>query len=314
MSATHPRPTGRHFGARRAMLLWGFAALTASAQPDPPVVAQVPVLPAFSTNNGSLIFAPVSDFVSDTAQPQLGNGVIANVQKWPASLVADAAGETCTATLIGPRTLLTAAHCVGDKKEIKIQLKKGADPLTGTCSRAPGWTETTPSNDIALCLMAEPVKRPGLVYEWVSLDPSPLKTGLRLTAGGYGCQDLKKKKLEVPPVFRIGPLFIDRPPTPGQTWPNWIFAVAATDASKSFVCPGDSGGAVYWVRADQSRLIVAVMSAVQTDPASKDFKVSYLAALSTEAGKAFIEGWAKTATQEICGVPPGPGDCRPTQM
>ena len=299
---------------RNATPLLAFFVMSTSAQLAPSAANPPPVLPEFRTNNGPLTFAPVSDHVSDTAQPQLGNGVIANVQKWPASLVATAAGETCTATLVGQRTLLTAAHCVGDGEEIGVQFDKGSPPVKGTCSRAPGWTTSEPSNDWALCLMKEPVKRPGLVYELVSLDPSPLKPGLRLTAGGYGCQDLKKQKLEFPPVFRIGSLVIDRPPVPGGTWPNWIFTVAATDTSKSFVCPGDSGGAVYWVRADQSRLIVAVASAVQTDPSSKDYKVSYLAAVSTTAGKTFIEAWATKPMQEICGLSPGAVDCRPAQM
>ena len=315
MSSRRRRQGRRHLSwIQIATALCALVAISTSAQLAPSAAIPPPVLPEFRTNNGPLTFVPVSDHVSDTAQPQLGNGVIANVQKWPASLVASAAGETCTATLVGQRTLLTAAHCVGDGEEIGVQFDKGSPPVKGTCSRAPGWTASEPSNDWALCLMNEPVKRPGLVFELVSLDPSPLKPGLRLTAGGYGCQDLKKQKLEVPPVFRIGSLYIDRPPVPGGTWPNWIFTVAATDASKSFVCPGDSGGAVYLVRADQSRQIVAVVSAVQSDPSSKDYKVSYLAAVSTTAGRAFIEAWATKPTREICGLSPSAVGCRPAQM
>ncbi len=275
---------------------------------------QAPPAPVIKVNDGGVSFTPVSEHLSDSGQPQLGNGVIANPQLWPASLVARVDGDVCTATLVGPRTLLTAAHCVGDTARISIDFDKGKTSFKGTCRRTPRWSIAEPSNDLALCLMDAPVKHTGLSYERMSLDPAPITTGRQLLAGGYGCQDLNRQKLEDPPVFRTGSVYVDRVPTPGDTWPNWIFTSAATDASKAFICPGDSGGAVYWVRADQSRLIVAVASAVQSDPARTDYKVSYLAALSTTDAFAFIDGWWKQAGHEICGLSPSADGCRPTPM
>lgn len=305
-------PCPRRAVAGRWLLAAVFTAAAAAAAQVP--AADAPAPPAIQVNDGGLSLTPVAEYRSDTLQPQLGNGVIADPQLWPASLVARMPGEICTATLVGPRTLLTAAHCVGDGAIVSIAFDKGKTTVKGKCQRAPHWSIVEPSKDLALCLLDELLKRAGLFYERVSLDPTPVAPGRQLVAGGFGCQDLNKRTMENPPVFRIGSVFVDRGPTPDALWSDWIITSAATDATKAFICPGDSGGAVYWSRADRSRLIVAVASGVQADASRTDYKVSYLAALSTADAIAFIEGWRKQLGHEICGLSPSVDDCRPAQV
>ena len=58
----------------------------------------------------------------DGVQPTLRGARLANPKDWPASFYSVHSGGTCTSTLVGPRTLLTAAHCVPNGSTATLQL------------------------------------------------------------------------------------------------------------------------------------------------------------------------------------------------
>jgi hypothetical protein len=289
--------------SQRSVLLMALCMLAApsSAAPLRP--------PAININNGDTGFIALSDMTQSTGKPKMGNGVVVNTKLWPASFVSSSAQGSCTATLIGPRVLMTAAHCVGQGKMARITYADG-QVFDGVCKRFPQWSAHSPSADFALCHMQAVVKKSGLQYEYISLDPVRITKGLQLLAGGYGCTDLESQTVENPPEFRIGSLFIDKLPTVMPAWPEWIATTPGTPGEAAFVCPGDSGGAVYAVKENGARAAVALISAVGADKSQNDYLVSYLAALSSAAGKKFVTDWLAETNERVCGVGSAPSDCR----
>lgn len=265
--------------------------------------------PKMKVNDGDAGFIALANLTQSTGQPKLGVGTIVNTKLWPASFVSKSDSETCTSTLIGPRVLITAAHCVGEAKKASITYTNGK-VFTGTCSRYPEWSDKQPSADFALCHMDAPVKMPGLQYEFISLDKLKITKNQELVAGGYGCTDLETQTIEEPPLFRVGSLFVDKPPGSMFSWPNWIATRPGVAGSATFVCPGDSGGAVYIVRNSGARAVVAVISAVGAEKGQSNYMVSYLAAISSDAGTNFIGDWLKKTKAQVCGIDVGLVNCR----
>src|SRR4051812_14236551 len=85
-----------------------------------------------------LQFQAVDMLKQNTTEERLGNGTVVNPKDWTASfyatLTANGQGASCTATLVGPRSLLTAAHCIADGGEVEFQ--RGNQRYTGQCEQA----------------------------------------------------------------------------------------------------------------------------------------------------------------------------------
>jgi len=102
----------------------------------------------------------------------------------------DLGGPFCTATLIGPRTVLTAAHCLDDVDASAFEFLTGPNSDTPTArfkasggKQHPQWNSAKIENDIALVFLAEDA----------SVDPLPTATALpsdvigqKLRFVGYG--------------------------------------------------------------------------------------------------------------------------------
>jgi len=268
---------------------------------------------AFTVNDGDLVLSAVSDLSQDPFKPKLGNGSVAVAAQWPASLVAG----TCTATLIGPQVLITAAHCVGNGA--KVTVKYASQPaFTGVCTRHESWSLNNLSPDVALCLMA-PMAGNGLYFESVDLDPELVGSNQLLLLGGYGCRNLDTQKIENPPLFRIGYTVVAYRPGQNNDWPNWAITQPATARTSSFACPGDSGGSVYHLGLNDARRVVGIISAVNANKDQADYKASYLTALAAPGVKQFITSWpSKVAGQTpsgkaplVCGIDSEAPRCRP---
>jgi hypothetical protein len=243
----------------------------------------------------------------------LGNGAEADPRDWPASFFAHSSGGSCTATLVGPQSLLTAAHCVADNGRVQFR-RRGTD-FAGTCRRpSPGFPAII-SHDWAMCLMDTVV--PAHRYERVSFDLGLLRRDGQLLLAGYGCTNVGGVS---DGKFRIGPAFIARLPSQQGNEGDWITTHAAKLRGDAFICEGDSGGAVFVEQpAADRRLIVAVNS--HRDAAGQG--VSFLSAMGTVAGRRFITSW-QAANRErrdqngrvvvsdvrICGIDSDAPNCR----
>lgn len=259
--------------------------------------------PPIVQNLGDVEFRAISE--QETSQDKVGNGVDTDTALWPATFVAG----SCTATLVGPEVLLTAKHCVKDGAITKIKFQDGT--LSQGYCRHPEDKDDI-SADWALCHMEPPIVRPDLYYEFISVDPSMIRKGLRLTIGGYGCTRIPDTEMEnkEEKKFRTGKVRVSQLPMPGKQWPNWILTERAKKGEAAFVCPGDSGGAVYLEEPGGHRTVVAVASAVGVN--KNDYLVSYLAALSTSSAHKFLSQWlTEHAGVKICGLGENPEYCRP---
>jgi hypothetical protein len=294
------------------------AAVPAGAQTGAGAAPAAPaaLLPKMKTNEGDLLVVPLAEKRASAPSPDItpqtlgvliGNGSSLQPTLWPASFVAEG-HDACTATLVGPRTLLTAAHCVSNGGRVAIKYAGESNVLKGFCSRVDGWTTSAPTFDVGLCLMDEPVEREYVYYENVSLNAAMLQTGRRLFAGGFGCTEPGGQPRFGKPLTGAN-FTIQRLPQPGSEIPGWLATEAFRDGSSTpFLCGGDSGGAAYR-ETGNARYVLAVASALQTGD-NFDYGRSYFSALSTPAVRQFIERWAEK--HPICGIGTPHTRCRKT--
>jgi len=255
---------------------------------------------------------------SGALKAMLRGGRLADSKTWPASFyVTYAAGSqtfACTAALVGPQALLTAAHCVPDSGAIKIAFG-GAIPYDAVCERHPGYaSKADRSADFALCHLTIPFLEPA-EFQFETIDPQPVSgwLGRKILLSGYGCTSdsvaisqaqIAKQAAAVsaaagtrtpPPVpdYRIGFATVaETSASPPKADRAEFYApveffniITAPDGAN--LCPGDSGGPAFVLSETsgasfQHRALVAVNSRVLfTDP---DMQDRYGASLLAAAG------------------------------
>jgi hypothetical protein len=243
----------------------------------------------------SLQFQAVDVLKQNSLEKRLGNGKVENPTDWPASFygtfTANGQAFNCTSTLVGARSLLTASHCIADGGHVSFQ--RGNQTYTGQCEQAKPGYQSPESPDWAMCLMNQDV--PASAYETINLDVAVLHKDQQLLLAGYGCQQIGGTS---DGKFRTGPAFIEHVLGQVTDDPDWIATYAAIARHDAFICPGDSGGAVFYEEPHFPRAVVAVNS--HYDVAGKG--VSFLAVLGTPAGSAFLKAWADRHGQRLCGV------------
>lgn len=273
---------------------------------------------------------------------QLSNGATVSVGDWPTVTVATIPQSsilstrtplaTCTAVLVGPKVMLTAAHCVDDpfsESPRPATLVVDGRKLVFDCSINPKYLKrdprvTTPrgSEDYALCLLDDkgvlPASLAALRYDVVDIETamSPKEPVLMV---GYGCSDLKVLHDELTytktdGLLRIGDERIDR--VPSGTEPDPTYAVIRSLRGKEpALCPGDSGGPLFTgVTVDAPkgvRRVRGVNSKVDLEKVPDGYDVlSYVAATSGAVFPSWVHTWAAMnrtkdpVPQEpvICGV------------
>jgi hypothetical protein len=248
-----------------------------------------------------IAFYPVAELTKPPgAQVTLRGARLANPKDWPASFYSIHPGGSCTSTLVGPRALLTAAHCAPDKA--KVTLKLSGTVYNGTCTRSDLYSPASAdgrSADWAICLMESDVPAPS--YETVNLDSSRLAVGTQLLLTGFGCTQANGSGGN-DGNYRIGEANISVVPTGNN---NDI--VTSGDVA---LCYGDSGGGafLYLDAAKKKRIQVSVNSRIQSDN-GKLGNNSYLSSLSTPAAQSFLKGWASANAVDICGLSPTARKC-----
>jgi hypothetical protein len=195
----------------------------------------------------------------------------------------------CTSSLVGPRVLLTAAHCVTPGAMISLKVKQTA--YSAVCDQAPGYhPKTNRSPDYALCLVATEINETPY-FETVSIEPSRLKVGQQILLTGFGCTKAGGGGDTSGTVYRVGESVINTLPTSTDD--------RIVTKGQAAVCFGDSGGPGFLQRKgdDGGPRIQVSVNAVGN---IKD--VSGLASLSTPAAVGFLRDWSSKKAVSICGV------------
>lgn len=242
------------------------------------------------------VFKPVSELPQTATQPSLRGAVVVDPADYPALFREDPPGAGCVATLIGPRALITAAHCVPDAGKVSLQFKNKT-PIEGTCTHAPGYNKKTLDYDLALCLMTADTT--GFRYETVLTDSTRIKKGDRVRLTGYGCTTSKGTGADG--KYRAGEAVVDK--LPSGTSP-----FLETDGQVA-LCFGDSGGPVFAFTGNY-RAQIAVNSSVLPGQNTPLGTRSYLMSLSVPEALAFFEAWRKKTGAVICGLGAPQDMCR----
>lgn len=184
----------------------------------------------------------------------------------------------CSATVIGDRVLITAAHCARGGQRISFSHNKNR--YTAICEGHPSYPRQ--DYDVSLCLIDKPV---------VDVKPASLDfTGVRrdevITMTGYGCTKPGGSGGN-DGILRFGNTTIT-----GFT--SFDFITKGGVAS----CFGDSGSGVFRKVADAKGHLYQV--GVVSKGNIRD--TSYLANLALKAHQDWIKGYETRVKQEICGV------------
>jgi hypothetical protein len=200
-----------------------------------------------------------------------------------ASVVALLDGSTlvCTATLIAPRVLLTAAHCLPDGSPAP-DVFFGADPAADATratvldvERHPQYDDATHANDLALVLLSAPS-----TVTPANLPAAAPEVGLALRLVGFGRTSATDT---TPPRKRSGTSQVD-----GLTDTELTFA-----PSPSQTCEGDSGGPAFATVGGVEALMGVTSTGdpqctqsardIRVDAYAGDFIATYLAATADGA-------------------------------
>jgi hypothetical protein len=222
---------------------------------------------------------------------------------WPATLKFNFVDQfVCTSTIIGERSIITAAHCLKDGASANIRFPKDGVSVTLRCDHHPAYQRTGLVNDIALCLSdgALPTR---FQYENLDMRKERLAVKADLFLLGYGCRNVQ----DVGDPTRIGQLYgglskIDKMPSTANDHLETQGGVV--------ICPGDSGGAAYVLASTEPgkeggpRAIVGINSGYFAEP-----RVSAISTFG-EAAIEFVRKWSADHNAAICGVNDSASNCR----
>jgi V8-like Glu-specific endopeptidase len=262
-----------------------------------------------------------------------------DARRMPATFKATFADKSvCTATLIGPLVILTAAHCVDARKKNAqgvwqtivptLKLAKQSQPGSfKACVMAKAYLKVDPpperkprnSSDFALC---ELVDDPGVLAESIDQTSASIAKGVPVLLAGYGCTEKDLRGDRIPnfvassTVLNVGANVMAE-----ELYKGWSTSIGRVgQKNQAIICPGDSGGAVFFKASlapgqDGKRRVSAVNSAVGPSPAQKQRwlsnqaspdgaeYISYFSALSDPAfAELLSEFMADNDRRAVCGV------------
>lgn len=232
---------------------------------------------------------------SGAASEVLG-GYQAKATDWPSTYIfVGANGNPCTATAVGPRVMVTAAHCLPTIDSDGISGKIKGTEIDLWCEKAP---LNTYGYDLALCAASAQIPIPkNTPYESVQVG-SRAEPGAPLMVLGYGCT----KKGGAGGVLYQGESTVG-------TWVNQGKQFASHGSVA--LCSGDSGGGAY-SPTDKDRRVVGIASDVADD-------ISRFTFLAHPKISSFIKNWqtrqvdpksGATIKVEICGIDGSNSYCR----
>jgi len=209
---------------------------------------------------------------------------------WQSAVVfTNSAGQICSGTVVGPRTILTAATCIArdltyshEPSYVLIGDNRLYEIL---CTAHPAHLNNR-SADFALCVANVPFSVTQIAR--INVDSRTLALGRTVLIAGYGCaqKDGVDRNLG---RLRIGEAVITKLPDAGTSY---------AQLSGAAFCLGDAGGGTYVEQhlLDAQRTIVGVNS-------RSDLKQnSWAAATSTKVFIEWARDWSARTGGQVCGL------------
>jgi len=205
----------------------------------------------------------------------------------------DGRTSRCSASVVGPRVILTAAHCVKDNGTIEpakfhveqaLEFQIGQQIFKAQCKQAPLYRDNTEDHDMALCKTDREmnVKYASIAKEGPAVDDFVQLTGYGcIQEGGGGGND---------GILRVGEAKVRTLPTETN---NWFYTRWETA-----LCFGDSGGPSFFKMEDahtEHHWVIGVNSRGNI----RD--LSLMTATWIEKSQKFIRDFASEQSVEICG-------------
>ncbi|MBB3303462.1 V8-like Glu-specific endopeptidase [Rhizobium sp. BK077] len=284
------------------------------------LAADGPILTPVQRPADGVEFAAVADLKQqgDQAIPQLRRGYIANPADWPASLYAtfetDQGTASCTAALIGPQVLLTAAHCVPANG--KVNFSYAGKHYATDCVRHPQYeTGNDASADYALCKLNSPFAEPaGFRYETVDLAPMLDLLTRPILLTGYGCRSDVVAEGDADGNYRYGfNTVVETSASEDKSMGAAYYTPAEnnnlfTALLGANLCPGDSGGPAFRRTNTQGasilgRMIIGVNSRVfYADISRTTYSTSLVSSTGTPEFGEWAGKWLDDGDVQACGL------------
>lgn len=127
---------------------------------------------------------------SKSSEPVISGGTEAEPCQWPTTVaIRPTPGTLCSATLVHPRVLVTAAHCVGEPPEARFGETSAGPARTvpiAWCVRNPGYLGVVGPTDFAACVLEEPVDDVPIAPILLGCEAQLLNQGQEAWIAGYG--------------------------------------------------------------------------------------------------------------------------------
>lgn len=232
------------------------------------------------------------DKPKSSAKPTLINGQPAPAGLFPASVVISAGGGRCTATVVGPRTVASAAHCMGNGGTVTFSIEQNR--YSARCVHHPEYRGNATA-DWALCFTDREVA--GVPYERIMFEKHPdFVVGAKVLNTGYGCT-IPGGSGGNDGIYRIATSTVQ-----SILAGNYDIVTAGGGA----LCFGDSGGPAFFPPE-----VDAPIRFVTSANSRGDIRTtSYLSAWFASPTKAYAEKFAADNNTKICGLHADATGCR----